>query len=471
MSVVEVAKDYVDAEDWDDATTVHTSRHVQSDTLDRVGLERDSVADLRASRSMDAHPSHAANTARAANAAPAHSRRGVEKSNRPTGRMPESRSVVSTGAGLPYGATHSVGGLMPQGVAAATATLKRAFLPTRFKPGDRRREREKEKENVPSALDDGGRHPPNCANCPDSPDGPDGHSPGRSDRRRSQECRMSHHDVIMRRWKLQAFVQMHLHQDSHYFYRSVYALLSVPLIVLTTVASATVFASRDSTVNYVVGSMNVGATVLAGLIWQFQPAELSQQHTMLAQRYRILSHTVESMMKTPYFLREDVDAFMKNTQNEMDTLVMAQVDPPALVMRKHRRVFGPISAILYGDDVVAALVNNLKTSHMVSTINRESRRIPTSQKWTRNAGSYFEKMVLDSTDPRFDEGPRAVQRATNQAEEADALCDTVSVQRSGAEPSDPSAVRYEPSSLKSSTPIAAHAVSPPRFSRSQSCGV
>lgn len=209
-----------------------------------------------------------------------------------------------------------------------------------------------------------------------------------------------HHDVIMRRWKLQAFVQMHLHHDSHYFYRTVYSILSVPLIMLTTASSATIFSSDNTAVRYVVASMNIVATILAGLIWQFQPAELSQQHSMLSQRYRILSHSLESAMKTPKCMRAGIDNFMKNIQNEMDVLIRAQVDPPSIVLNKHRKIFGPMNAILYGDDVVAALVNNVKTSTMVSMINDRSKRVP--QKWSRHAGKLFDKVMMDSSDPEVD---------------------------------------------------------------------
>jgi len=208
-----------------------------------------------------------------------------------------------------------------------------------------------------------------------------------------------HHDVIMRRWKLQAFLQMHLHHDSHYFYRNVYNILSVPLIVLTTASSITIFSSSHTFIRYVVASMTICATILAGLVWQFQPAEKSQQHAMLAQRYRILLHSLESVMKTPPCMRQDVNSFMKSTQEEMDVLIVSQVDPPSLILTRHRKIFGSMNAILYGDDVVAALMNNIKTSNMVSMINERSKSIP--KKWSKQAATFFEKMMMDSNDPEI----------------------------------------------------------------------
>ena len=204
-------------------------------------------------------------------------------------------------------------------------------------------------------------------------------------------------DSIMRHWKLQAFVQMHLHNDSHYFYRTFYNLLSVPLIVLTTASSIIIFSSTADYIRYIVAAMTICATILAGMVAHFQPSEKAQQHSMLSQRYRIMSHSLESMMKTPEDNREDVLVFMKNVQSELDVLVMSQVDPPGYVVKKQRQIFGPINAILYGEDVVAALINNVKTRNMISVINQRYKKIP--RNWRKRAGNVFERMMMDTNDP------------------------------------------------------------------------
>lgn len=230
----------------------------------------------------------------------------------------------------------------------------------------------------------------------------------------------NHHDSIMRRWKLQAFVQMHLHNDSHYFYRAFYDMLSVPLIVLTTASSIIIFASKENYIRYIVASMTICATILAGMITHFQPAKKAQQHSMLSQRYRIMSHSLESMMKTPDHDREDTKAFMKNIQAELDVLVMSQVDPPGYVIRKQRQIFGPINAILYGEDVVAALINNVKTRNMISVINQRSKKIPRS--WRKNAGNVFEQMMMGTNDPGIAQrGGGAERLESSIVEETDNL--------------------------------------------------
>lgn len=201
----------------------------------------------------------------------------------------------------------------------------------------------------------------------------------------------NHHDVIMKKWKLQAFVQMHLHKESHYYYRTIYNLLSIPLGMLTAASSITVFASDFGATRYIVGAMTISATIISGLISHFKPAEKAQQHSMLAQRYKIMSQGLESITKTPVHERENVDAFMKTVQKEFNVIVMSEVDPPRYVIEKTKEVFGPVHAILYGEDVVAALINNVKTLNMISVINEKSQKIP--RKLQKNAGDLFEKMM------------------------------------------------------------------------------
>ena len=183
----------------------------------------------------------------------------------------------------------------------------------------------------------------------------------------------SYHDDIIRRWKSQVFVYMQLQSNSCYFFRQVYNLMSYPVIILTIMSSATVFTSREDAVRYVVSAMSIISAILSTLIRQIRPAELSQQHGLYSHRYRIILHSLETCMKTPIHMRKDVAYFLDRIQSEINNLITSQLDPPGIVVRKYEAFFGPVEAILYGDDVISIAINNLKTRNFVDELYRRSK--------------------------------------------------------------------------------------------------
>lgn len=185
------------------------------------------------------------------------------------------------------------------------------------------------------------------------------------------------HDETMRRWKSQAFVYMQLQRDAYEFYRLVYNILTLPLIVMTIAAGILVntdeCGNNHLVVRIIVSVLSLTSTLLAALLRQIQPAELSQEHKGVSANYHILLHSMEFCMRVPYHMRPDATVYMEKVRNDMDRLIIKQSSPPLFVVRSYEKRIGGIDGIMYGDDVVNVMLNNVKTDVMLQQLKGEGR--------------------------------------------------------------------------------------------------
>jgi len=215
----------------------------------------------------------------------------------------------------------------------------------------------------------------------------------------------AHHDAILRRWRSQAFVYMQLQQNSSYFYRWVYNFLSYPVILFTVISSASIFSSRDDGLRYFAAALTITSSVLTTCIRQIRPAELSQEHATCSHRFRIILHSLDSCMKTPPPMRKDLSYFMDRVQTEIDRLITSQVDPPTFVIKRFESSNGPVNALLYGEDVISMVFNNMRTNDFVNDLHQQSKQTKRNSKskntdpptTTKQSWKTIEKMLADTS--------------------------------------------------------------------------
>jgi hypothetical protein len=172
------------------------------------------------------------------------------------------------------------------------------------------------------------------------------------------------HEEILRKWKSQCFVDLWLQSEAAYFYSRVYNLLSYPVIVLTTFSSAALFGGSSTTgtsevLQQIIGALTLISALLTTVTRQMKPAELSQQFSISAKRYLVLLRSLDTMLSQDRSLRPDPIAYVDKIRTEMDTLLGTQVEPPKYVKKRFERKFGSLDALLYGEDIVHMIENEM----------------------------------------------------------------------------------------------------------------
>ena len=168
------------------------------------------------------------------------------------------------------------------------------------------------------------------------------------------------HMRVLTRWKSQAFVHMYLQEKSNYYFRMIYNSLTFPVILLSSISSATLFTSHSDAVKVFVASVSIVCACLAALQRQVRPAEHAAHHGNTAHRYQTLIHRIESCMKMVPNMRPDVRKFVDKVRSELEMLLGTQNEPPRLVISSFEKRYGRIEGILYGDEIADMIAQSLR---------------------------------------------------------------------------------------------------------------
>lgn len=179
------------------------------------------------------------------------------------------------------------------------------------------------------------------------------------------------HDKLLKEWKTRAFVEFYLQVYSLYTYQSYYNYLSVPMVLLSTIAGASIFSSSNAVVRYIAASMAMASAILSGLMRQIQPGERSTQHYTYAQRWNNLIRNIQQILHLPYQQRPKVDLYLAQLASEMDAIDSSQPYPAVRAINTFMRRFGRrnLDKFLYGEDIV----NSIYTTNTGPTAYQEER--------------------------------------------------------------------------------------------------
>lgn len=180
------------------------------------------------------------------------------------------------------------------------------------------------------------------------------------------------HENMLRRWKLQVFINFQLQKKSYIFFRRIYNLVTYPSLVLTIISSVIINLLDSFGMRISVTAMNIIASFLTAVLRQIGPAERAQMHSAAVSQYITLLHSIESCMSVPFYMRPESKIFFEKVRNDMMKLISKQKDPPDYVIRKYEQKVGNIDGIMYGRDVIELMVNDLFTQAMVDKMQEDT---------------------------------------------------------------------------------------------------
>ena len=190
------------------------------------------------------------------------------------------------------------------------------------------------------------------------------------------------HEDILKEWKAKCFVHLWLQDTSAYYYAKLYNCLSYPVIILSSLSSAALFASDNQVIKYIVGAMSLVSGVLTAVTRQMKPGELHQQHAMTTRRYSNLIRSIDLCLSLTANMRPPASNFIDKIGAEIDNLASNQVDPPLKVLKNFELKYGTIDRMLYGEDIVELMKIELQA-------NRMFRKIKKSQRVSEDQGNGF----------------------------------------------------------------------------------
>lgn len=174
------------------------------------------------------------------------------------------------------------------------------------------------------------------------------------------------HEQILREWKAKCFVNMWLNTASSYYYAKVHDILTYPVIIFSSITSATLFTGTHTDfVKYLVSALTLLTGILTVVMRQMRPGELYQEYSNIAKRYRALIRLIDTCLELPVELRILPDNFIEKVNSEMNVLNSSQLLPPLYVIRVFEKKFGSIDEKMFGEDIIELIQNELETRKMV----------------------------------------------------------------------------------------------------------
>lgn len=147
------------------------------------------------------------------------------------------------------------------------------------------------------------------------------------------------------RWSNNSKINKELHSDCHSYYKRHYQWLSIPVIVLSTIAGAANFivntlltTEQDKTyANVSIGIVNLCVGVLSTLMNFFKLAEKEQLHKKSAEDYENISTLIDAKLGLQQSERGDAREFYNLISKEYTRLKTYEVHIKKVIRRKFRR--------------------------------------------------------------------------------------------------------------------------------------
>jgi hypothetical protein len=168
------------------------------------------------------------------------------------------------------------------------------------------------------------------------------------------------HEDILKEWKAKAFVNLWLQTMSGYYYARVHDILTYPVIILSSVSSATLFSTKSVILQYMIGVMSIMTGVLTAVTRQVKPGELYQQYSAAKVKYQKLIRNIDMCLDLPESMRPKPEVFVEKIESDIDSLSASELYPPHYIVKKFEEKFGNLDTMLFGHDIVELLAKDLK---------------------------------------------------------------------------------------------------------------
>lgn len=180
------------------------------------------------------------------------------------------------------------------------------------------------------------------------------------------------HIDILKEWKAKCFVYLWLHDKSSYYYTCVQNYLSYPVIIFSSIASATLLSSTNEIARYCVGGLSLISGILTGVMQHLKPGELLQAHMYSTRKYHTLIRNIDACLSIAPSMRPIPDMFIEKIGAEIDVMLANQIDPPTPVITEFENKYGSLACILYGDDIIELISTEIATSKMFTKFKRQN---------------------------------------------------------------------------------------------------
>ena len=136
------------------------------------------------------------------------------------------------------------------------------------------------------------------------------------------------HDIILKEWAEICSSYRWLHYNSYRYYRRNNTLLTIPVIMISTIAGSLSFAQSGITEQYkeyistAIGCVNMIATVISSVAQYLRSSELAENHRLSSLSFGKLARTIKAELALPIQGRTfDGKTFVKVCKIEIDRLL------------------------------------------------------------------------------------------------------------------------------------------------------
>lgn len=187
------------------------------------------------------------------------------------------------------------------------------------------------------------------------------------------------HEKILKEWKARSFVNMWLQMKTGYFYSTVNDLLTYPIIVISSISSAALFAIHsNNTYRLVIAMMSMIVVILTGIMLEMSPGQRIEQHMSCTKRYAMLIRNIDFCLSIPRQMRAPPMSLIDKVSSEMDFIADNEDVIPKVIIWRFEKKFGSLDKLLYGDEIMDLLAEDIKTTRMATKLMRNTSKRTTS---------------------------------------------------------------------------------------------
>ena len=169
------------------------------------------------------------------------------------------------------------------------------------------------------------------------------------------------YENILKDWKAKSFVYMWLQLKSGYHFIFLNNILTYPVIILSSVTSAALFTSDNELLRTILAIFSVITVVLTGIALEISPGEKLEKHMSSMKRHATLIRNIDYCLSLPKHIRADPTIFIEKVSIEMDFIAENENVVPRYVIRRFEKKFGKIDKLLYGEEIIDLLAEDIKT--------------------------------------------------------------------------------------------------------------
>jgi hypothetical protein len=156
--------------------------------------------------------------------------------------------------------------------------------------------------------------------------------------------------------------------------------LCYPILIISTVCSATILSTEDIHVKIIVGILSLVNAILTAILRQMNPGATMQQHALISKRYNNLIRNIDTCLTLTEAMRPHPSVFIERIGVEIDNLADAKLEHPFLVIRMFEKQFGELDRLLFGSNVFELYKKSITTNRIVDKVKKKNVLLPLEHK-------------------------------------------------------------------------------------------